>query len=108
MLDQDMSRRALLKGGGAAIAGLGAIQVSGPAHAFPGEPGEEVIPWLDQPPPAPYPNPLEWEKLDSYYTPANDFFVVSHYQENPVANPAAWRLGIDGLVRWPQTLTLDD
>ncbi len=108
MLDQDMSRRALLKGGGAALAGRGAIQVSGPAHAFPGEPGEEVIPWLDQPPPAPYPNPLEWEKLDSYYTPADDFFVVSHYQANPVANPAAWRLGIDGLVRWPQTLTLDD
>ena len=40
--------------------------------------------------------------------PADDFFVVSHYQPNPVANPAAWRLGLDGLVRWPQTLTLDD
>jgi hypothetical protein len=49
MVDQEMSRRALLKGGGAALAGLSALQVAGPAHAFPGGPGEEVIPWVDQP-----------------------------------------------------------
>ncbi len=110
MLDQDMSRRALLKGGGAAIAGLGAIQVSGPAHAFPGEPGEEVIPWEDQPPPAPFPGPppvfLKWEELDSFHTDVEKFFVVSHYG-NPAVDAASWRLGIDGLVRGPQTLTLE-
>jgi hypothetical protein len=45
--DRAMSRRTLLKGGGAAFAGLSVINVAGPAHAFPGGPGEEVIPWLD-------------------------------------------------------------
>ena len=44
-----MSRRTLLKGGGAAVAGLSVLRVAGPAHAFPGGPGDEVIPWLDQP-----------------------------------------------------------
>jgi hypothetical protein len=44
---EDMSRRTLLKGGGAALAGLTALRVSGPAHAFPGHPDEQVLPWLD-------------------------------------------------------------
>ena len=52
---QDMSRRTLLKGGGAALAGLTTVHVAGPAHAFPGHPGDEVIPWLDQPAPNPVP-----------------------------------------------------
>ena len=36
MNDQDLSRRALLKGGGAALAGLSVLQLAGPADAFPG------------------------------------------------------------------------
>jgi hypothetical protein len=64
---REVSRRTLLKGGGAALAGLTALQVAGPANAFPsdeedgndaqpdpsqslGRPGDVVIPWLDQPP----------------------------------------------------------
>ena len=42
--DQDLSRRALLKGGGAALAGLSGLsvlQVAGPAHAFPGQSDED-------------------------------------------------------------------
>ena len=68
MVNQELSRRRLLKGGGAAIAGLSALQVAGPAHAFPGGPGEEVIPWLDQPPEPPFPDTrfLKWEELDSF------------------------------------------
>ena len=65
---QDMDRRSLLKDGSAAFAGLTVLRVAGPAHAFPGEPGEEeVLPWLDQPPdpPFPIPNQLVWEELDS-------------------------------------------
>ena len=54
MKNQDVSRRTLLKGGGAALAGLTVLRVAGPAHAF-GHSGEEVIPWLDQPPPNPVP-----------------------------------------------------
>jgi DMSO/TMAO reductase YedYZ molybdopterin-dependent catalytic subunit len=108
-----MDRRALLKGGGAAFAGLTVLRVAGPAHAFPGEPGEqeEVIPWLDQPPDPPpgviLPNLLKWEQLDSWRTPANNFFVVSHYNE-PALKAADWRLRIGGLVARPRSLTLAD
>jgi DMSO/TMAO reductase YedYZ molybdopterin-dependent catalytic subunit len=107
MVNQEMSRRSLLKGGGAAIAGLSALQVAGPAHAFPGGPGEEVIPWLDQPPDPPFPDTrlLKWEELDSFYTNPDKFFIVSHY-DNPAVDPAAWRLGIGGLVAQPQSLSL--
>ncbi|MGZ8647758.1 MAG: molybdopterin-dependent oxidoreductase [Solirubrobacteraceae bacterium] len=86
------------------------LRVAGPAHAFPGEPGEEeVLPWLDQPsdPPFPIPNQLKWEDLDSWLTPADRFFVVSHYNQ-PSLNAADWRLRIGGLVNRSQTLTLDD
>jgi DMSO/TMAO reductase YedYZ molybdopterin-dependent catalytic subunit len=81
-------------------------------HAFPGEPGEqEVIPWLDQPPDPPpgviLPNLLKWEQLDSWRTPANNFFVVSHYNE-PALKAADWRLRIGGLVARPRSLTLAD
>jgi DMSO/TMAO reductase YedYZ molybdopterin-dependent catalytic subunit len=109
---QDLSRRTLLKGGSAAVAGLTVLRVAGPAHAFPGqhgEDGEEVIPWLDQPPdpPIPLPNQLVWEELDSWLTPADDFFVVSHYDQ-PALTATDWRLDISGLVARPRTLTLAD
>ena len=106
---QDMSRRTLLKGGGAAIAGLSALQVAGPAQAFPGGPGEEVIPWLDQPPEPPFPDIrfLKWEELDSYLTPAEKFFIVRHYG-NPDREPGAGAWRIDGLVARPQSLSLAD
>jgi len=107
-----MDRRALLKGGGAAFAGLTVLQVAGPERAFPGEPGkEEVFPWLDQPPEPPpgvtLPNQLKWEQLDSWRTRANKFFVVSHYNQ-PALKAADWRLRIRGLVARPRTLTLAD
>jgi DMSO/TMAO reductase YedYZ molybdopterin-dependent catalytic subunit len=110
VVNQEMSRRTLLKGGGAAVAGLSTLQVAGPAHAFPGGPGETVIPWLDQPDPNPVPDVLQnllvWEKLDSWLTPADNFFVVSHYGNQDV--PATgYRLRIGGLVAHPQTWTLE-
>ena len=105
MKQKHVSRRTMLKGGGAALAGLTVMQVAGPAHAFPGQPGQDeqiawdddqsdspealrhpggqVIPWLDQPPPNPVPqitgNLLQWEALDSFLTPADKFFYVQHY-----------------------------
>ncbi len=109
MLHQELSRRSLLKGGGAAIAGLSALRVAGPAHAFPGGPGDRVIPWLDQPPEPPFPDTrfLKWEDLDSFLTPPAEFFIVSHYG-NPAVDPATWRLAIGGLVAKPQSLSLAD
>jgi DMSO/TMAO reductase YedYZ molybdopterin-dependent catalytic subunit len=107
----EISRRTLLKGGSAAAAGLTVVQVAGPAHAFPGQPDEEVIPWLDQPPENPVPDlivrQLDWEALDSRLTPPDQFFVINHYGQ-PVLNAKDWRLGIGGLVARPQSLTLAD
>jgi DMSO/TMAO reductase YedYZ molybdopterin-dependent catalytic subunit len=106
----ELSRRTLLKGGGAAVAGLSVLRVAGPAHAFPGHPGdEEVLRWIDQPttPPFPIPHQLVWEDLDSWYPPANNFVVVNHYAQPPV-NASAWRLAISGLVSKPVSLSLAD
>ena len=127
---QEISRRTLLKGGGA-LAGLTVLRVAGPAHAFPGhsgeedghddqpdaaqalgQSGEEVIPWLDQPPDSPFPdnvgNLLKWEELDSWLTPTEDFFFVNHYGQPDGLNEATWRVDIAGLVARPQSLTLAD
>jgi DMSO/TMAO reductase YedYZ molybdopterin-dependent catalytic subunit len=108
---KDFSRRALLTGGGAAVAGLSVLRVAGPAHAFPGQQGSaQVIPWLDQPPENPVPQvivrQLDWEQLDSWITPPDQFFVINHYGQ-PAVDPATWRLGVAGLVAHPQSLSLD-
>ncbi len=109
----DVSRRTLLKGGGAAIAGVTALQATaGAAHAVPAQvPGEEVVPWLDRPAPNPFPDEvprqLEWEALEDRLTPREQFFVVRHYDQ-PALDPAAWRLEVAGLVERPLSLTLAD
>ena len=62
----DTSRRRLLKDAGAA--GLMMLSVAGPMEVL-GQVGEQVIPWLDPPPPNPIPNVvgnlLNWEALGS-------------------------------------------
>jgi DMSO/TMAO reductase YedYZ molybdopterin-dependent catalytic subunit len=108
----DISRRTLLKGGGPALLGLTALNLAGPAQAF-GRFGDEVIPWLDQPGPFPIPpslvgNPLSWEELDSWLTPAHNFFYVTHYGILQNLDPSTWRVDITGLVARPQSLTLDN
>jgi DMSO/TMAO reductase YedYZ molybdopterin-dependent catalytic subunit len=111
MENQDLSRRTLLKGGGAALAELTVLRVAGLAQAF-GDPGDEVIPWLDQPAPNPIPdnvgNLLKWEELDSRLTPTNNFFFVNHYGQPSGLDESTWRVGIAGLVAHPQSLTLAD
>ena len=71
-------------------------------------PGGEVIDWLDQPPANPVPdiigNLLEWEALDSFLTPPEEFFYVKHYGLPDGLDEAAWRVGIGGLVARPQSL----
>ena len=106
METQELSRRTLLKGGGAAVAGLSMLRLAGPAHAFPGHPGEEtVLRWLDQPEPGPTPQ-LVWEDLDSWYTPNEEFFVVNHYDQPPTIDPDTYRLAITGLVAKEKSLSL--
>lgn len=111
MTSPAISRRTLLKGGGAALTGLSVVHVTGPARAFQSEPSADVIPWLDQPESNPVPEvivqQLDWEQLDSWLTPPDQFFVVKHYNE-PALDGSDWQLEISGLVAQPMTLTLDD
>lgn len=134
MKQDNVSRRSVLKGGGAALAGLTVMQVAGPPQAFPAQSRHDepiawddeqddssqalmnsvgqVIPWLDQPPPSPFPdnvgNTLMWEELNSWHTPNNDFFFVNHYGQPDGLDEATWRVGVGGLVRHRQSLTLAD
>src|SRR5688572_5190146 len=70
---RDVSRRDLLRHGGAAMVGLAFLRLPEVALAFQAQPGEEVVPWLDQPAPNPVPEitgqHLQWEALDSWITP---------------------------------------
>ena len=130
MRQGDVSRRTLLKTGGVAFAGFSVLQVAGPAEAFPGQSlsdgglaqedssqafrfsDGQVIPWVDQPAPNPIPanvgNLLVWEDLDSFRTPADNFFFVNHYGQPTPLEEATWRVGVGGLVRRPLSLTVAD
>src|SRR5215471_15265617 len=111
MSTPQMFRRNVLLQGSEAIAGLALFRAPGLAYAFSAEPGEEVLTWLDQPAPNPVPDvvgtQLQWEHLDSWLTPNDQFFTVGHY-DKPVLDASAWRLQIGGLVQQPITLTLND
>jgi DMSO/TMAO reductase YedYZ molybdopterin-dependent catalytic subunit len=108
MENPDVSRRTLLKGG-AVLAGLTVLRVSGPSRAW-GQTVGEVIPWLDQPPPNPFPanvgKLLKWEDLDSWRTPPDKFFYAMHYGIPDGLEEAKWRIDIGGLVARPQSLTI--
>jgi DMSO/TMAO reductase YedYZ molybdopterin-dependent catalytic subunit len=105
---RDLARRELMRYGSAALAGLALLRFPQLARAFPTRPGEEVLPWLDQPPPAPFPGVLlQWEALDSWLTPNDRFFTVAHY-DVPALDPQAWRLEVGGLVARPLSLTLGE
>ena len=109
MRTQDISRRQVLKASGASLSGFALMQTPWLAHAFPVRPGEEVIPWLDQPPANPSGGVVEnlqpSEELASWLTPTEKFFRVAHY-DKPVLKEQAWQLEVTGLVKQPMSLTL--
>jgi DMSO/TMAO reductase YedYZ molybdopterin-dependent catalytic subunit len=133
MDNPDIRRRRLLKGGGAVLAGL-SLQGAAPARVFPresdqerhdtwdddqpdpsqtlGQPGDVVLPWLDQPPGAPPPNvagsQLVWEELDSWLIPPEKFHYVAHYGIPSDLDAGSWRVGVSGLVANPLSLSLAD
>src|SRR5437899_877217 len=105
MKKEPISRRALLKGG-AGVAGANVVGIALPSSAF-AQSGEEVLPWLDQPPP-PLPsdatdNLQAWENLDSWITPVDRFFNVNHYGQPTSLDESSWRLEIAGLVSRPRS-----
>jgi len=104
-----LSRRELLVASSASVAL--ALLNSRFASAAPLKQGEEVIPWLDQPEENPAPeaivSQLVWEELDSWITPNDQFFGISHYNW-PEIDAGQWRLAIEGMVDNPLSLTLDD
>jgi DMSO/TMAO reductase YedYZ molybdopterin-dependent catalytic subunit len=106
----ETSRRAFVQRG-AAFSGLTLINAPFLAQAFPSRKGEEVVPWLDQPPANPAAdavrNLLQWQEFDTWLTPNDEFFAVNHYNW-PVIDADAWKLEVTGLVRRPQTFTLSD
>jgi DMSO/TMAO reductase YedYZ molybdopterin-dependent catalytic subunit len=110
---EKMRRREFLVQGGAAAAGVALLNNPLLAQAFPTRPGEEVISWADQPPPVPpaaaevVKNLPRWEDLDSWLTPNNRFFNVAHY-DRPAIDANTWSLDVTGLVRRPQSFTLDE
>ena len=108
---QNIARREFITKGSAAIAGLAVFYSARPGYAFPGQSGEEIVRWLDQPAPNPVPevikNQLVWEDLDSWITPNDKFFSIAHFNR-PVIDANTWKLEIDGLVKNPMALTLAD
>jgi DMSO/TMAO reductase YedYZ molybdopterin-dependent catalytic subunit len=111
MNTHDISRRELLVQGSAVLAGLALSHAPWVAQAFPSRPGEEVIPWTDQPPANPVPEVVSnlhpWEELGAWLTPNDKFFRVAHYNK-PVIDDKAWALEITGLVKQPMRLTLPE
>lgn len=107
----DVSRRDIVMHGSAAVAGLAILHAASLARAYPMRPGEDIIPWLDQPPENPVPdvvaNQLKWEESNSWLTPNDEFFSVAHYNR-PQIDGSAWALEIVGLVERPLRLTLND
>jgi DMSO/TMAO reductase YedYZ molybdopterin-dependent catalytic subunit len=97
--------------GATTLTGVALLQASWLARAFPSRPGEEVIPWLDQPPDNPSRGAVEnlqpAEELASWLTPNDKFFRVAHYNK-PVIDEKSWNLQISGRVKQPAVLNLTE
>ncbi|QND63509.1 sulfite oxidase [Mesorhizobium loti] len=104
-----IQRRELLVQGSAALVAIAAL--SRRAYAFPTQAGEEIVPWLDQPTENPNPEGIKtqlvWEDLDSWITPNDKFFSISHFNR-PTIDDKTWSMEIEGLVKKPLKLTLAD
>ena len=107
----DLQRREFIAAGTAAMAALTMLHSTRTAMAFPSRPGEVVLPWIDQPAPNPDPvgiqTQLVWEDFNSWITPNDKFFSISHF-DRPTIDASSWKLEVDGLVKTPLSLTLAD
>ncbi len=99
-----MNRRDFLRHTGLTLTGFLLSPLA--VKAFPKREGEMLIPFSDQPKKSNNVY-LEWSEFDSFITPNDKFFNVSHYGI-PNVDLATWKLEISGLVDNPLMLTIDD
>jgi DMSO/TMAO reductase YedYZ molybdopterin-dependent catalytic subunit len=108
----DMPRRQFLSQSGALITSAAVLNSSLLTQALGAQPGEEIIPWSDQPPADPgvargvIQNLQRWEDLD-WLTPNSKFFNIAHYNR-PHIDEQDWSLETTGLVRKPGRFRLND
>ena len=106
-------RREALKGG-LALTGLAATAGMPFWSKLALAAGEELVPFTDVPDGfmAPPVTPgaihfLDTRKIDSFYTPNEDFYIIQHYNQ-PAISEDEYRLRITGLVDKPMVLSLAD
>ncbi|BFU93320.1 MAG: hypothetical protein NTNFB02_00420 [Nitrospira sp.] len=110
-----LSRRDFLVKGGSALALLAMMDPAYFAQLAGAAESGQVIPFLDRPPATPEAavkaygelNRMDWQDLNEWITPNDQFFSVSHYNR-PVIRPEEYRLEIAGLVQAPKVYTLAD
>ena len=98
-------RRALRATGATAVVALFHRPLT--AFGFQDASEGELIPFLDVQPVNPKRPMVEWQKLESWITPNDQIFAVSHYG-TPTVDAKTWALEISGLVKQPKKLTLDE
>ena len=111
MISKQPSRREALKTMGLAGAALAASPSSVLPASWLAEP-EQVVPFTDVP--ADFTTKrgefvfrLDLRELRSFITPAEEYFSVAHY-DRPEIDASGWSLKIDGLVKNPMRLSLED
>lgn len=113
MTDEKTSRRTVLKNG-VALGGLAATTALPFWSKLALGASEELVPFTDMPenytvpPVAPggvhY---LDTSKVEGFYTPNDDFYIVQHYNQPTIAE-SDYRLNITGLVDKPIELSMAD
>ena len=93
MKSSQITRRELLMQATTGLVGWAFLHSPLLAHTFPGRAREVLVPFLDQPPKptSSQANLLDWSHLDSWMTPNDKFFRVSHYNI-PEVSTEDWKL----------------
>lgn len=98
------ARRRLLQATGLTAAAVLA-QMASPDFLFANQDDtEELVPFVNMPRSGP--NMLDWETLDSWLTPQDQVFSVSHY-DVPKVEAATFQLEVAGLVDKPRRIPLE-
>ena len=98
-----LSRRDVLRGSVALAAYSLAARPLAAAGLDPA-PGEQLIPWLDAQPKG---RGLHWQDLNSWVTPNEHLYEVSHYPK-PKVDPTTWQLEVTGYVKQSRRFTLEE